>query len=102
MYSLCGFALKNRRGHRDVGDGTAEKQQMELTMTGKERRQYVEWRAERDQIDAARLERAKSSTGQWRREWDVEKATQPADPSPASQLQTSRTGTKQDGMTSAM
>lgn len=69
-------------------------------MTGKERRQYVEWRAERDRIDADRLKRAMSASGQWRREWDVEKTTQPDTPSEPlqkSQQPTPSTATKQDG-----
>ena len=48
---------------------------LELTMTGAERRNYAEWKAERDRIDAERMRRAQASNGgEWRREWDSEKS----------------------------
>ena len=44
-------------------------------MTGVERRNYAEWKAERDRIDAERMRRAQASHGgEWRREWDSEKS----------------------------
>lgn len=35
--------------------------------------EYEAWRAEREQIDEARINRQKTSQGTWRREWDVNK-----------------------------
>ena len=49
------------------------KMEMSVMMTGRERRQYSEWKAEREAFDQARLERQKNSTGEWRRAWDTEK-----------------------------
>ena len=42
-------------------------------MTGKERREYLDWKAEREAIDKARMDRQKNSEGIWKREWDVNK-----------------------------
>lgn len=47
--------------------------EMAINMTGRERREYVEWKAEREKVDQARIDRQKSSSGEWRREWDVQK-----------------------------
>ncbi|NXD88898.1 CCDC9 protein, partial [Halcyon senegalensis] len=47
---------------------------MTLSMTGRERAEYVRWKRERDQIDRERLERHRKPTGQWRREWDAQKS----------------------------
>ncbi|NWS77893.1 CCDC9 protein, partial [Crotophaga sulcirostris] len=47
---------------------------MTLSMTGRERAEYVRWKKERDQIDQERLARHRKPTGQWRREWDAEKS----------------------------
>lgn len=47
--------------------------EMAMQMTGKERRQYSEWKNERERVDIARVERAKNNTGEWKRAWDVEK-----------------------------
>ncbi len=46
---------------------------LEMTMSGRERREYIEWKTERDRIDAQRMERQKNAGGQWKREWDVKK-----------------------------
>ncbi|KAM3911288.1 coiled-coil domain-containing protein 9 isoform 2-T2 [Leptodactylus fuscus] len=61
---------KESHGRRSGG-----KNQMDMTMsmTGKERAEYVRWKQERDQIDQERLARHRKPTGQWRREWDAEK-----------------------------
>ncbi|XP_071981010.1 coiled-coil domain-containing protein 9 isoform X3 [Engystomops pustulosus] len=61
---------KESQGRRPGG-----KNQMDMTMsmTGKERAEYVRWKQEREQIDQERLARHKKPTGQWRREWDAEK-----------------------------
>ncbi|NXS92728.1 CCDC9 protein, partial [Jacana jacana] len=47
---------------------------MTLSMTGRERAEYVRWKKEREQIDRERLARHRKPTGQWRREWDAEKS----------------------------
>ncbi|XP_078517136.1 coiled-coil domain-containing protein 9 isoform X2 [Lissotriton helveticus] len=46
---------------------------MTLSMTGRERAEYMRWKTEREQIDQERLARHRKPTGQWRREWDAEK-----------------------------
>ena len=47
--------------------------EMSMMMTGRERRQYTEWKSERDAVDQARLDRQKNKEGGWRRAWDTEK-----------------------------
>ena len=49
------------------------KMEMNMMMTGKERRQYSEWKNEREQADQARIDRSKTNSGEWRRAWDAEK-----------------------------
>jgi len=44
-----------------------------LATTGAERREYAEWKQERDEIDRQRLQRQKRPDGQWKREWDAAK-----------------------------
>ncbi|XP_075771245.1 coiled-coil domain-containing protein 9 isoform X2 [Pelodiscus sinensis] len=46
---------------------------MTLSMTGRERTEYMRWKQEREQIDRERLARHRKPTGQWCREWDAEK-----------------------------
>ncbi|KAK5869168.1 hypothetical protein PBY51_010120 [Eleginops maclovinus] len=46
---------------------------MTMSMTGRERAEYVRWKQEREQIDEERLARHRNATGQWRREWDAQK-----------------------------
>ncbi|XP_042296712.1 coiled-coil domain-containing protein 9 isoform X2 [Sceloporus undulatus] len=46
---------------------------MTLSMTGRERAEYIRWKQEREQIDQERLARHRQPTGEWRREWDAEK-----------------------------
>ena len=59
------------------GRGPPEsKMDMAMRMTGAERRQYVEWKTERDKIDEARINRQKTQQGEWRREWDHDKVPQ--------------------------
>ncbi|KAG8448724.1 hypothetical protein GDO86_015698 [Hymenochirus boettgeri] len=59
----------------EKGRRPAMKNQMDMTlsMTGRERAEYVRWKKEREQIDQERLARHRKPTGQWRREWDAEK-----------------------------
>ncbi|KAE8585564.1 hypothetical protein XENTR_v10021355 [Xenopus tropicalis] len=63
---------KEKESH---GRRPAMKDQMDMTMsmTGRERAEYVRWKKEREQIDQERLARHRKPTGQWRREWDAEK-----------------------------
>ncbi|XP_033928063.1 coiled-coil domain-containing protein 9 isoform X2 [Melopsittacus undulatus] len=47
---------------------------MTLSMTGRERAEYLRWKQERERIDQERLARHRKPGGQWRREWDAEKS----------------------------
>lgn len=47
---------------------------MTMSMTGRERAEYLRWKKEREQIDEERLARHRNATGQWRREWDAQKS----------------------------
>ncbi|CAI9533736.1 unnamed protein product [Staurois parvus] len=53
--------------------GVKNQVDMTMSMTGRERAEYVRWKQEREQIDQERLARHRKPTGQWRREWDAEK-----------------------------
>ncbi|XP_064830607.1 coiled-coil domain-containing protein 9-like isoform X2 [Oncorhynchus masou masou] len=46
---------------------------MTMSMTGRERAEYLRWKKEREEIDEERLARHRNATGQWRREWDAQK-----------------------------
>ncbi|KFO26272.1 Coiled-coil domain-containing protein 9 [Fukomys damarensis] len=61
---------RNQRGRRASPGGTSD---MTLSMTGRERSEYLRWKQEREKIDQERLQRHRKPTGQWRREWDAEK-----------------------------
>nr|KAF6406312.1 coiled-coil domain containing 9 [Molossus molossus] len=65
----CG--LEQERQGRRAGLGGAS--DMTLSMTGRERSEYLRWKQERERIDQERLQRHRKPTGQWRREWDAEK-----------------------------
>ncbi|XP_022330670.2 uncharacterized protein LOC111128977 isoform X5 [Crassostrea virginica] len=67
--------MRKERERQDRGRGGPPRTKMEMAinMTGRERREYVEWKAEREKVDQARIDRQKSSSGEWRREWDVQK-----------------------------
>ncbi|XP_066127802.1 coiled-coil domain-containing protein 9 isoform X2 [Saccopteryx bilineata] len=65
----CG--LEQERQGRRAGLGGAS--DMTLSMTGRERSEYLRWKQEREKIDQERLQRHRKPTGQWRREWDAEK-----------------------------
>uniref|UniRef100_A0A8B9L7R2 Coiled-coil domain containing 9 n=1 Tax=Astyanax mexicanus TaxID=7994 RepID=A0A8B9L7R2_ASTMX len=55
------------KDRRPGGKGSMD---MTLSMTGRERAEYLRWKKEREQIDEERLARHRNATGQWRREWD--------------------------------
>ncbi|XP_059841005.1 coiled-coil domain-containing protein 9 isoform X3 [Hypanus sabinus] len=63
---------KDQRG-RQSGAKDHGRMDMTLSMTGRERAEYMRWKKEREQIDQERLARHRNATGQWRREWDAEK-----------------------------
>ncbi|XP_006898758.1 PREDICTED: coiled-coil domain-containing protein 9 [Elephantulus edwardii] len=65
----CGLEHE-RQGRRPSPGGTGD---MTLSMTGRERLEYLRWKQEREKIDQERLQRHRKPTGQWRREWDAEK-----------------------------
>ncbi|VDI82694.1 Hypothetical predicted protein [Mytilus galloprovincialis] len=65
--------MKNVKERQNRNGPPKSKFEMTVTMTGKERREYFEWKADRDRVDNARIERQKSSSGEWKREWDKEK-----------------------------
>ncbi|XP_033127742.1 coiled-coil domain-containing protein 9-like isoform X2 [Anneissia japonica] len=46
---------------------------IDISMTGKERKRYENWKKEREIIDEQRLARHKNAAGEWKREWDKEK-----------------------------
>eukprot|EP00063_Salmo_salar_P043000 XP_014017835.1 PREDICTED: coiled-coil domain-containing protein 9-like isoform X2 [Salmo salar] len=46
---------------------------MTMSLTGRERAEYLCWKKEREEIDEERLARHRNATGQWRREWDAQK-----------------------------
>lgn len=61
---------KEWTNRRPGGKGSVD---MTLSMTGRERAEYLRWKKEREQIDEERLARHRNATGQWRREWDAQK-----------------------------
>ncbi|XP_064408753.1 coiled-coil domain-containing protein 9 isoform X2 [Latimeria chalumnae] len=61
---------KEWHGRRQVPKNSVD---MTMSMTGRERAEYMRWKKEREQIDQERLARHRNATGQWRREWDAEK-----------------------------
>ncbi|XP_067831084.1 coiled-coil domain-containing protein 9 isoform X2 [Heptranchias perlo] len=61
---------KDWQGRRASPKGSVD---MTMSMTGRERAEYMRWKKEREQIDQERLARHRNATGQWRREWDAEK-----------------------------
>ncbi|XP_069312945.1 coiled-coil domain-containing protein 9 isoform X2 [Eulemur rufifrons] len=65
----CGLEHE-RQGRRAGLSGVGD---MTLSMTGRERSEYLRWKQEREKIDQERLQRHRKPTGQWRREWDAEK-----------------------------
>ncbi|EDO36245.1 predicted protein [Nematostella vectensis] len=56
---------KDKLPHRSKG----QFDNPEISMTGKSRREYMEWKQERERVDQERKERQKRGGG-WKREWD--------------------------------
>uniref|UniRef100_A0A670IXE0 Coiled-coil domain containing 9 n=1 Tax=Podarcis muralis TaxID=64176 RepID=A0A670IXE0_PODMU len=73
---------KGRGGARRRGVPVASPMDMTLSMTGRERAEYVRWKQEREQIDQERLARHRQPTGEWRREWDAQKMEPRRPPKP--------------------
>ncbi|XP_041850850.1 coiled-coil domain-containing protein 9 isoform X3 [Melanotaenia boesemani] len=71
---------------------------MTMSMTGRERAEYLRWKKEREQIDEERLARHRNATGQWRREWDAQKTENmfKEDPYVAAEASASEPGSKRD------
>ena len=63
--------LQNR-----YGGPPRSKMEMEMKMTGRERREYSDWKSERERIDQSRIDRQLNNSGDWRREWDHDKVEQ--------------------------
>ncbi|XP_067874955.1 coiled-coil domain-containing protein 9 isoform X2 [Heterodontus francisci] len=61
---------KDWQGRQSSSKGSVD---MTMSMTGRERAEYMRWKKEREQIDQERLARHRNATGQWKREWDAEK-----------------------------
>ncbi|XP_026337752.2 coiled-coil domain-containing protein 9 isoform X6 [Ursus arctos] len=81
----CGLE-QERQGRRAGLGGTGD---MTLSMTGRERSEYLRWKQEREKIDQERLQRHRKPTGQWRREWDAEKTEGMFKDGPAAALEPS-------------
>ncbi|XP_012589250.1 PREDICTED: coiled-coil domain-containing protein 9 isoform X1 [Condylura cristata] len=79
--------LEQERQGRRAGLGSAG--DMTLSMTGRERSEYLRWKQEREKIDQERLQRHRKPTGQWRREWDAEKTDGMFKDGPATALEPS-------------
>ncbi|XP_027943859.1 coiled-coil domain-containing protein 9 isoform X1 [Eumetopias jubatus] len=81
----CGLE-QERQGRRTGLGGAGD---MTLSMTGRERSEYLRWKQEREKIDQERLQRHRKPTGQWRREWDAEKTEGMFKDGPAAALEPS-------------
>ncbi|XP_068106817.1 coiled-coil domain-containing protein 9 isoform X2 [Hyperolius riggenbachi] len=64
---------REKEGHVRRPGAKNHHMDMTMSMTGRERAEYMRWKQEREQIDQERLARHRKPTGQWRREWDAEK-----------------------------
>lgn len=68
--SICRLSFLYLQSRRPGPKGSVD---MTMSMTGRERAEYLRWKKEREQIDEERLARHRNATGQWRREWDAQK-----------------------------
>ncbi|KAJ8045949.1 Coiled-coil domain-containing protein 9 [Holothuria leucospilota] len=69
---------RNRRGRHHQSSGSHQsRSDMTTSMTGKERKDYEQWKNDRDRVDQERLARHVNASGEWRREWDREKSSLP-------------------------
>lgn len=69
---LLSFPFLSLQQSRRPG-GPKGSMDMTMSMTGRERAEYLRWKKEREEIDEERLARHRNATGQWRREWDSQK-----------------------------
>uniref|UniRef100_A0A1E1X6B0 Putative elongation factor 1 alpha n=1 Tax=Amblyomma aureolatum TaxID=187763 RepID=A0A1E1X6B0_9ACAR len=60
-----------------------------LAMTGRQRREYEQWKSDRASIDQERMQRHMDSEGHFTREWDLHKEHQLEPPSPPNETQSS-------------
>uniref|UniRef100_A0A0B7AZE3 Coiled-coil domain-containing protein 9 n=1 Tax=Arion vulgaris TaxID=1028688 RepID=A0A0B7AZE3_9EUPU len=66
--------MKNlREKEKDKPQGSKP---LDMVMTGKERRNHEEWKAERERYDKERIQRQMSDAGNWKRAWDADKNSQ--------------------------
>jgi len=65
-------AVNRMQREKEGSRSGTSKGNMEMTMSGKERRQYYQWREERTKIDEERKARQKKA-GNWSRAWDQRK-----------------------------
>nr|XP_054929146.1 coiled-coil domain-containing protein 9-like isoform X1 [Dermacentor andersoni] len=63
-----------------------------LAMTGRQRREYEQWKSDRAAIDQARMQRHMDSEGNFTREWDLHKDEQLGPPSPPTDRRAPRGG----------
>lgn len=68
--AICHLSFLLLQSRRPGPKGSVD---MTVSMTGRERAEYLRWKKEREQIDEERLARHRNATGQWRREWDAQK-----------------------------
>lgn len=68
--TICHLSFLFMQSRRPGPKGSMD---MTMSMTGRERAEYLRWKKEREQIDEERLARHRNATGQWRREWDAQK-----------------------------
>ncbi|XP_034087752.1 coiled-coil domain-containing protein 9 isoform X2 [Gymnodraco acuticeps] len=78
--------------------GPKDSTDMTMSMTGRERAEYVRWKKEREEIDEERLARHRNATGQWKREWDAQKTENmfKEDPYVTSESSTTEQGSRRD------
>lgn len=63
-----------------------------LAMTGRQRREYEQWKSDRAAIDQERMQRHTDAEGNFTREWDLHKGQQMGPPSPPTERRAPRGG----------